>query len=110
MERREHRRFPLEVPMNFIWKNGQHISHFGKGLTRDVSTKGLFICAGECPPEGSLVRFVASLRLREPSVLEFRATARVVRVESASGGHAREGFAVASKTPVIKHNMMPSQP
>ncbi len=88
--------------MHFTWKNGERIAHRGRGVTRDVSSRGMFLLAlGSHPPPGCLVWVEAFVPLESGATLELKAKAHVIRVEPANEGELGGGFAVAGKSTMI---------
>jgi PilZ domain len=59
--RRRHERYSLELTVGFRWKNGNGGHHQGKGVTRDVSTRGVRIVGSPCPPVNAKILFDISL-------------------------------------------------
>ena len=59
VESRKYRRFRLEVPVIFFWKDAQDLRREAVGITRDLSTGGAFVFATTHPP------LEAHIKLRE---------------------------------------------
>jgi hypothetical protein len=76
------------------------VSQSGKGFTRDISKRGMFIYSDDIPP----IRTNVDLELafnpfgNEGSELQMTATAIVLRVEPPAGLSALHGFAVINKS------------
>ena len=94
MDRRKHERYDLQVPLSFSWKDLRKIRQRHEGLLSNISGGGLFILTDDPPPKGSRVHVRVSIPTVSPGrELIIRATGKVVRLESAVGAEAREGFA-----------------
>ena len=93
--------------MYFIWKDIERIAHRGRGVTLDVSSRGMFIRSLDThPPPGSLVWVEAFVALEGGATLELKAKAHVIRVEPANKEERSGGFAVASKSTVMHRRVM----
>jgi hypothetical protein len=92
--RRKALRLPVQVPVEFWWWSDTDGTHRrGEGRSYDVSDLGAFILGNACPPQGAKVRYKLYLSgYHDTRVLETEG--QVVRVEQASGGEGRTGFAV----------------
>ena len=89
-------RYNLQARTTFRWEDSSGRSRELQGLTRDVSQKGAYLVAPECPPRGASVImniFLPPLA-GETRLLSIEAQGRVLRTEKTAGGHM--GFAVAS--------------
>jgi hypothetical protein len=101
---RKHTRYHLGVPVIFSWKHAQESRREVVGLTRDISSKGAFILAPECPPLDSSV----TLKVFFPPVRGVRQTVQihgrgeVVRIEPVHQDEVMGGFAVTGKGFVIR--------
>lgn len=90
-------RYALNARVNFSWTGRNRERREARGNTRDVSRKGAYVIAVECPPPGTAV----ALSILLPAIAgESRASridsdACVVRVESPRSTEFRGGFAVA---------------
>jgi len=99
MERRDGRRFMLSAPVQFTWRLAGSLPISEKGVTRDISHKGVFVFAATCPPVGCVVRLTVMLpQVTEDSALEMQANATVVRVERHDHSESPSGFAAATKS------------
>jgi len=56
VELKEAFRYPLRLPAIFTWQGENRISHSTEGVTRDVSTKSVFVNAVVTPPEQAPIR------------------------------------------------------
>ena len=99
LERRLHTRYSVRAHVHFKWQDGG-ILKFGSGLTRDISTKGMFIYAYFSPPEKADIALEISFVSAAMSVtkLRMKAAAVVIRVEGAAGPNGHAGFAVLNRT------------
>ena len=100
LERREHRRFDLQVQIQFNWKDRKGVRHLGWGRTRDISAKGMFVCSDSLPPRDTEVRielFFPSSQLIEAGV-QMTSKASVLRLEPATPCKTDGGFAVVSQS------------
>ena len=52
MESRKTLRFPLEAWVAFSWKDDNGMEQRAKGRSRDISERGVFVLANNCPPVG----------------------------------------------------------
>lgn len=53
LEQRTHIRYALHISVSYFWNDGMNNQHEGSGVTRDVSTAGLFLFAPNPPAEHS---------------------------------------------------------
>ena len=89
-------RYEVRARAMFHWSDGNGISRESQGFTRDVSPKGAYVFAGECPPRGTQLEMVIDL----PSLgkgsndIRIRAECRVVRVDEKGGAAGVQGFSV----------------
>jgi PilZ domain len=99
LERRDHTRYGVRALVDFEWiDNG--VPHRGQGVTRDISSKGMFIYSDSEPPsKADLQVEVALWAVTEaPANVRMSAKALVVRVESAASSDSLRGFAVLNRT------------
>ena len=91
-------RYALSANVLFSWE-GLGPCAKGQGVTRDMSTNGLFVYSKVLPPEnaslGLEVGFPPLHEGRAP--VRFKVRGRVVRVERETGEPFRNGFAVSSE-------------
>ncbi|MGH9681205.1 MAG: PilZ domain-containing protein [Candidatus Acidiferrales bacterium] len=99
MERREQIRYGVRALVDFEWKDEETLRR-GQGVTRDISTKGMFIYAEITPPVKADLRVNVSFRNigSVPTKLWMRAKGLVIRVEPAAGPDANEGFAILNRS------------
>ncbi len=84
VESREVLRFQLAVPVFFRWRSDGSFQCEADGLSRDVSSNGIFVyCNGECPPIHANVEFVLTIHDSGDSKLKIAAYGEVVRVNGA---------------------------
>jgi hypothetical protein len=72
----------------------------GEGVTRDMSTKGLFVYSKVLPPENASLRLEVSFQplLQGCGPVRIGVRGRVVRVETGKAKPFRSGFAVSSES------------
>ncbi len=95
MDRREHLRFRLRVPVTYSWRlDGAEV--YGTGFSRDISTHGIFIVCDDLPPEKSTVQLEVSLPSEnvQGSRICLRAAGQVVRTVDVG---STVGFAAGAK-------------
>jgi len=100
LDRREQTRFDVRASVTFEWRDAQGVHRCGQGVTRDVSSKGLFIFSECLPPAKVDLRLevlFGSLFGKE-SNLQLEAEALVLRVEPTAIVGALGGFAVLNKS------------
>jgi hypothetical protein len=99
LERREQIRYGVRALVDFEW-NEENLIQRGQGITRDISTKGMFIYSKVKPPAKADLRVNVSFRdvSSITTKLWMRAKALVIRVESATGPDALEGFAILNRS------------
>lgn len=89
-------RYCVRAKAKFHWTLGNGLSREVEGVTRDVSPKGAYVFAAECPPRGTHLEMLIDL----PSMgkgtndLRIRAECSVLRVEKSSGKKTMVGFSV----------------
>ena len=96
MELRRIKRYYVEAPAFFSWKDSDGSSQAAEGMTRDISTQAVFVLARNCPAAGNQLRIdvlLPSLRSKKPGV-RLRGEGVVLRVDY-SGSEIR-GFAVVA--------------
>ena len=99
MERREHTRYGVRAPVDFEWID-RGVSHRGQGLTRDISSKGMFIISDAEPPESSDVQVEVSFPADDkmPTNLRLSSKSLVVRVERPKSTNEVRGFAILHRS------------
>ena len=98
MKLREAIRYPLRLPAIFTWQGENRISHRTEGVTRDVSTKGVFVNAVVTPPEEAAIRIEFDFPpVREGAdLVRICVDGRVVRVDKDEADPTHCGFAAIS--------------
>ena len=97
MELRKHIRFQVEVPIFFSWKDPRGIRQEGRGYTRDISPRGVFVYTEEIPPVGTYLSYEALFPAlgKASTGLRMQVDGQVLRVEPAAesrgGGFATIG-------------------
>ena len=99
MELRDHTRYGVRAPAYFEWID-KGVPQRGRGITRDISSKGMFIYSESEPPlKADLQVDVFFCAFTEaPRNLQLRAESLVVRVESAASHDAHHGFAILNRS------------
>lgn len=99
VDRREQTRYGVRAPVDFEWID-RGVPHRGRGLTRDISSKGMFIISDSEPPEKSDVQVEVSFPRDEkaPSNLHLSSKALVVRVERPKSFAEVRGFAILNRS------------
>ena len=101
-KRRTAIRFPMEVVVEFSWRDAGGILRKGEGRSHNVSEIGAFVIANAnaCPPVGADVSYKLYLSGDPETKLAKvqERVARVVRVEEAHSGVGRSGFAVCGQS------------
>jgi len=100
LERREQTRYVLHADVVFEWIDAEGFPHGGRGFTRDVGIKGMFIYSETQPSEKADVEVDVSLHstAQEVSNLWLRAEGVVIRVDRATSPEGLHGFAVLSRS------------
>ena len=108
LERREQTRYGLRADVDFEWKDEQGVSRRGRGLTRDISPKGMFIYSDLQLPTKADVQVEVALHSIAPTVTNFKmkAAALVIRVEPPTSRGIHQGFAVLNRSCTL-HNGSP---
>ncbi len=99
LERREHLRYGVRALVNFEWTD-EGVLHRGRGITRDISAKGMFIYSDSEPPIKADLEVEASFRTATEgrAKLQLSARALVVRVEKSAGQGPLPGFAILNRS------------
>ena len=92
---RERTRYGVRVPVDFEWLE-KGVVRRGRGLTRDISTKGMFIYSDSEPPAMADLRVRVSFRsfAEAERDLQVSAKASVIRVEPPLRPEIIYGFAI----------------
>jgi hypothetical protein len=96
VELRRIKRYNVQAPAFFSWKDLEGGSQVGEGTTRDISTQAVFVLARNCPAAGNQLRMdilLPSLRSKKPGV-RLRGEGVVLRVDYS--GSEISGFAVVT--------------
>ena len=99
MEARASVRYRFGTLAVFSWEGQAGNRLKGEGITRDISVGGAYILTSTFPPPDVVIQleiFLTSPGTTGHSV-GIAAEGRVLRIEHATEGRARGGFAVASK-------------
>ena len=99
LERRGHTRYGLRALVEFEWIDSG-VPHRGRGTTRDISTRGMFIYSDSQPPSSADLHVEVSFRAvsEEPTNLQLSTKALVVRVDPAASQDALNGFAILNRS------------
>jgi hypothetical protein len=99
LERREQTRYGVRARVDFEWVE-EGVLQRGQGLTRDISSKGMFIYSdSEPPPRADLrVRVSFSSVAEALTSVQLRALALVLRLEPASSPELQHGFAILNRS------------
>jgi PilZ domain len=101
-DRRERTRFSVRAGVTFEWDDAKGAPHCGQGVTRDISSKGLFIFSDYLPPVKVDLRLEVLFGSEgEGTNLQLEVEALVLRVEPATALGTSSGFAVLNKS----HNL-----
>jgi hypothetical protein len=89
-------RFGLRAEVTFCWLDNDGVSRYGKGRTRDISTKGVCVLCSNWPPKGTAVAMNVDIPVspRQARFLQVEVEGRVVRIDAVGGAHDRGSFAV----------------
>lgn len=87
-------RFPVKTPAAFWWIDTQGTLQQGKGYTRDVSERGVFVVSDACPPLGVRVRLHFCLDPSTTYSLGIDVDGHVLRLDDISAGRVPCGFAI----------------
>jgi hypothetical protein len=89
-------RFGLRAEVTFCWLDHDGISRYGKGRTRDISTKGVYVLSSNWPPNGTSVAMNVDIPLStgQSRFLQIEVEGKVVRIEPIGSMRDRGGFAV----------------
>ncbi len=99
LEHREHPRFDVRAHVDFEWMEGGVLRR-GHGLTRDISSKGMFIYSDSKPPAKADLHVKVSFVSVGGALTNFhlRANSLVVREEPPSSPGADHGFAILNRS------------
>jgi hypothetical protein len=101
---REAVRYPLGASVLFSSQDERGIHLKGAGVTRDMSTKGVFVYSMVLPPKNASVDMeVAFPPLRENAPpVRIHVRGRIVRTESNTVDPVQGGFAVTSESTILR--------
>ena len=96
-------RYHMSAPVVCFWDDASGSRVRAEGISRDISTVGLFVWADQHPPKGCQVDCEIFLpRLSPDSKFVCVALAGyVTRCDKHGTKHHRSGFAVVSRTPLV---------
>jgi hypothetical protein len=113
-ELRAAERFQLRLPVNFSWPLRGQKTQTSEGLTRDISSRGLFVSARNGPRIGASLRFEFNLTPDDASsAVQVEGKGRVVRVEHGALKHRITGFAIRNLSFTVRERqteILPSEP
>jgi hypothetical protein len=89
-------RYEVRAHAVFRWVDRQGVSQECEGFTRDVSPKGAYIFASECPPRGTPMEMTIALPSAGKGTgnLHIRADCCVLRTEKVRAAQGTVGFSV----------------
>ena len=94
-ELRAVQRFAVNLPVQMSWRAPGQADRPVRGLTRDISTRGMFVQSDAGPSQGQLLEFEIDLALDEfTPLVQVEGEGRVVRVECQPPAARSSGFAV----------------
>jgi hypothetical protein len=99
LERRDHIRYGVRVLVDFEWID-KGVPQRGRGFTRDISSKGMFICSDSEPPLKTHLQVDVFFRTVTEALtnLQLRAESLVVRVEPAASPDTLHGFGILNRS------------
>ncbi len=110
LDRREHLRFGLRVPVTYSWRCDES-EIYGTGFSGNISTHGIFVLCNEPPPEKTAVQLEVSLLSEDipGSGVYLRAAGQIVRTigEGSAVGFAARAKFILSKTPASTTRLSP---
>jgi hypothetical protein len=90
-------RFPLELPVSVSWQIHGQPECQGEGVTRNISSRGMFVLAHRSPTLGTPVHFEVSLVPgRGSAAIGLEGQGTVVRLEPPASSSGMPGFAVVN--------------
>jgi hypothetical protein len=106
LERREQTRYGVRALVDFEWID-EGVIRRGQGITRDISTKGMFIYSDINPPAKADLLVDVSFRdfSSIPTKLQMRAKGLVIRVEPGTEPGSQPGFAILNRSYEL-HNIV----
>ena len=108
MEQREHTRYGVRAHVDFEWME-EGVLQTGRGLTRDISSKGMFIYSDSRPPTKADLQVKVSFSSFAQTLtkVQMRANSLVIRVEPASTHGTDYGFAILNKSYELHDGVSP---
>ena len=96
-------RYRLHAGVVFHWLDSGGLSRESRGYTRDISPRGTFVFASDCPPKGTPVALEIALPTFTgyPRPLRIRADGCVLRVEAVATKGRSGGFAATCQRVVL---------
>lgn len=103
-QRREFKRYTMELPLLFTWSAEGRLRGRAQGVSRNLSAGGVFFLTRAQPPLGASIHLQVFLPPLVQGALPLciEAEGRVVRVEPAARGEGKNGIAVANVHPVLR--------
>jgi hypothetical protein len=97
-------RYALRATVLFSWERERGVDSKAEGVTRDMSTHGVFVYSLVLPPEDTSVRIEVTFPpLQEGAPpLQIDVQGRVVRVERNAKDSAYSGFAVSTERAILR--------
>jgi hypothetical protein len=99
-------RYEVRARAVFHWDDRGGVSREGQGFTKNVSPKGAYVLASECPPQGTPMEMTIDL----PSLgkgsnnLHIRADCHVLRVDRVGTPQGTIGFSVRNSRVTLGAN------
>jgi hypothetical protein len=108
LEQREHPRYDVRAHVDFEWIE-EGVLKTGRGITRDISSKGMFIYSDSRPPAKADLRVRVSFSSFAQTLtkVQMRANSLVVRVEPASAPGTDYGFAILNRSYELHDGVSP---
>ena len=98
LDRRKFTRYQVRIPVMFSWTMSWRQRSRTEGIVRDISTSGVYVHVGDCPPvDSSIVLEVAFPTRYGGSNCTIKARMKVLRVDKDLSGDGLVGFAAAGK-------------
>ena len=84
MHSRHEKRYEIVAPATYWWPGPDNSLHTSTGFTRNISSTGLLVNAGVCPPVGVLIQLTIYLPAHEgfDCEIQLHAEGTVVRIEN----------------------------
>jgi hypothetical protein len=97
-------RYPLSATVLFSWEQERGVGSKAEGITRDMSTHGVFVHSQVLPPENVTVRMEVTFPPLEEGAppVQFDVQGRVVRVERNTRDPVYNGFAVSTEKTILR--------